>query len=139
MKRIILSFIVSTAFIMLSGCEFSATSAHVENVKVCVQGNSNKCNADNPNFSNTTPGILLSCELKNSPENTKVQFAWYYIGQKKILIDAVTVDTGNRFGTLNLHSSLSKPTNGWPKGEYEVVITIVDTKKEPVVKKFTVQ
>lgn len=139
MKKIFLSFVIVGTLFWLSGCEFSVTTAHVENVKICNTANGNKCPSDNPNFATNTPEIFLSCQLKNAPQDTKVQFAWYYNGQKKILIDAVKVNTGDRTGTLDLHSSLSRPNNGWPRGEYEVVISIVDTDKEPVVKKFAVQ
>jgi len=139
MKKIILSVFAVALLFWLSGCEFSATTAHVDDVKMCTSINNNQCASDNPNFSTNTAEIFISCHLKNAPENTKVQFAWFYNGQKKIAIDAVTMSSGNRTGTLNLQSSLSRPNNGWPRGQYEVVITILDSSKDPVIKKFTVQ
>ncbi|MCD4772246.1 MAG: hypothetical protein K8R41_02545, partial [Bacteroidales bacterium] len=66
-------------------------------------------------------------------------FAWFYYGQEKVRIDAVKLNSGDQIGTLNLQSSFTRPNNGWPVGEYEVVITILGTEKEPVVKKFSVQ
>ncbi len=98
-----------------------------------------QCAHDNPNFNTETPEIYVSCQLKNAPPETQVEFTWYYLGQRKIKIDAVTLSSGDLTGTLNMYSSLSKPNNGWPVGEYEVVIAIVGTEKEPVVKKFSVQ
>lgn len=139
MKKTILSLFIGAFLFGLSACEFSVTTAHVTDVKMCTRINDNQCASDNPNFSTNTREIFVSCHLKNAPEDTKVKFAWFYNGQKKIAIDAVTMSSGKRTGTLNLQSSLSRPNNGWPRGEYEVVITIPDTDKEPVIKKFTIQ
>jgi len=139
MKKIISSLFVVAFLLFLAACDFNVSTAHIADVKMCTRIQDNQCAADQPNFSKGTPEIFISCHLKNAPENTKVKFAWYYYGQKKIAIDAVTLSSGNRVGNLNLQSSLSRPNNGWPVGEYEVVISIVGMDKEPVVKKFTVQ
>ena len=139
MKKIITSF-VAIAFIMLiSSCEFNFNTANIDDVKICTSIYDNQCPTDNPNFSTGTPEIFVSCHLNNPPNNTNVKFSWIYYGQSKITIDEVTLNSGEQMGTLNLQSSLSRPNNGWPVGEYEVVITILGTEKEAIVKKFTVQ
>jgi hypothetical protein len=76
--------------------------------------------------------------LHNAPNDTKVQFAWYYLGQDRIAIDAVTLSSGDEIGSLKMNSSLNRPNKGWPSGEYEVVITILGTEKEPIIKKFSI-
>lgn len=135
-----LSILSVIAFIMfVSSCSFNVTTANIDNVKMCTSINNNQCSSDNPNFKSNTREIFISCNLNNAPNNTEVEFAWFYYGQKKISIDAVKLNSGDKIGTINLQSSLSRPNNGWPLGEYEVVITILGTEKEPVVKKFSVQ
>lgn len=120
-------------------CKFNVNTAHIDAVKMCDRLNDNRCTADNPTFSSNTPYVFISCQLKNAPKNTDVLFEWFYYGQKKMRITSNKVSSGDKIGTLNLQSDLSMPNNGWPVGEYEVVVTILGTDKEPVVKKFTVQ
>ncbi len=139
MKKITTSFFTVIILILLSSCDFSVSTAHIDDVKMCTRISNNQCPADNPTFSRNTPEIYVSCHLKNAPENTKVRFDWNYYGQKKFTIRSVTLDSGDKTGTLNLQSSLSRPTNGWPVGEYEVAISIVGVDKSPVIKKFSVQ
>jgi len=138
MKKQIITLLAAAALFM-TGCEFNYSSANIDNVKMCTSISDNQCNSDNPNFTPVTPEIYVSCQLKNAPENTNVEFAWFYLGQQKIKIDAVTFNSGDLIGTVNMQSSLSRPNNGWPVGEYEVVISIPGTEKDPVVKKFSVQ
>ena len=139
MKKIITSFIAIAFLMFISSCDFNFSTANIDDVKMCTSINDNQCASDNPNFSPGTPEIFISCHLNNPPNNTEVEFAWFYYGQEKIAIDAVKLNSGDQIGTLNLQSSFSRPNNGWPVGEYEVVITILGTEKEPVVKKFSVQ
>ncbi len=139
MKRITTSFFTAIILMLLSSCDFSVSTAHVDDVKMCTQISNNQCPADNPTFSRNTPEIFVSCRLKNAPENTKVKFNWIYYGQKKFIIRSVVLNSGNKTGTLNLQSSLSRPNNGWPVGEYEMAINIVGVDKAPVIKKFSVQ
>ena len=101
--------------------------------------NGNQCYNDNTNFSPSTPEIFISCLLKRAPAKTEVVFSWFYFGQTKVKITSITVNSGSKTGTLNLQSSLLKPNNDWPVGEYEVTITIANSNNEPVVKKFTIQ
>ncbi len=139
MKKITRLISVFFLLLFLSACEFNVSTARITDVKMCTRISNNQCASDNPTFTRSTPEIYISCHLKNAPENTKVRFDWNYYGQKKFTIRSVELNSGNRTGTLNLQSSLSRPNNGWPVGEYEVVITLVGLDKDPVVKKFTVQ
>lgn len=137
MKKNFLNLAVLSVTLFMAAC--SVTTANVDDVKVCTSISDNQCPSDNPSFTTSTPEIYISCHLNNAPENTEVEFAWFYLGQQKIAIDAVKLNSGSNIGTLNLQSSLSKPFNGWPQGDYEVVISIVGFDKDPIVKSFSVQ
>jgi hypothetical protein len=139
MKTLLSAIVIFALFLPLNSCDFSFSTAHIDNIKMCSSMIDNQCTSDNPQFNTGTPEIFISCQLKNAPENTNVEFAWYYLGKEKIKIDAVRLNSGDRIGTLKLHSSLMHPNNGWPTGEYEVMIRILDTSKEPVIKKFIVK
>ncbi len=139
MKNRLLSMLVVVALVVLTGCKTNIDTIHVSKVKMCKHINGNQCYNDRPTFSPSTPEIFVSCQVKNAPEKTRVLFSWFYYGQKKVEITSSTVNSGKKTGVLNLQSSLSKPNNGWPVGEYEIVINIVGSAKEPAVKKFTVQ
>lgn len=137
MKKSINILSVLSLFFLFSSCNFS--TANIDNVKMCTSVNDNQCAADTPSFSNTTPFIYISCDLNNAPENTQVKMEWAYLGEQRISIDAITQSSGSNIGTVHLQSNLSRPNNGWPSGDYEVVITILDTENAPIVKKFSVQ
>lgn len=136
MKKII-SILFVVAFLGLTSCNFD--SSNITDVKMCTALNDNQCDMDKPVFDAYTPTIYVSAHLNNAPTDTQVSFGWFYLGDDRILIDTVTLSSGDNIGTLNLQSGLSKPTNGWPAGDYEVVITIIGTEKEPIVKQFWVQ
>lgn len=114
-------------------------SAHIENVKVCTQISGNLCDADQTFFQSNSPQIVVSCELKNPPTETKVEFTWNYLSNGITKIDAVTLNSGDNIGTVEMNSTLNRPNNGWPQGDYEVVIKILETDKEPAIKKFYVK
>jgi len=121
----------------LNACNFS--TANISDIKVCSSINDNQCTTDKAIFNTNTPEIFVSCHLNNPPQNTQVEFAWFYLGDKRIPIDSVVLSSGENIGKLNLNSSLSKPNNGWPTGDYEIVITLLETEKEPLTKQFEVQ
>ena len=113
--------------------------AHIGNVKMCTQLTNSECNMDKPDFDVNTPQIAISCSLENPPMDTRVQFSWFYTSDGRQEIDNVEVSNGDEIGDVNMNSTLKKPTNGWPIGDYEVVIKILDTEKDPIVKKFWVK
>ncbi|MDP3451316.1 MAG: hypothetical protein Q8R90_00050 [Bacteroidales bacterium] len=124
--------------VAVTGCECSVSTANIQDVKICTSLSGNLCNQDNTTLGDTSPAIYVSCLLKNAVSSTKVKFTWLYYGDTKIKIDDVTLDTGELSGTVELNSYLSQPTNGWPKGVYEVEITVLTDNAKPVVKQFTI-
>ena len=137
MKKNIIIFVFFGAIAIFNSCNFS--TANISDVKMCTSITDNQCSTDKPVFNTNTPEIFVSCHLNNAPNDTEVEFAWFYLEQDRIPIDAVVLNSGDNIGTLNLNSSLSRPNNGWPTGDYEIIITILDTEKEPMVKQFWVQ
>lgn len=131
-------FLIILAIIILSFF-FDLNTAHIEDVKICNTLNTNQCTMDKPVFDVSTPQIVVSCKLKNPPMETRVQFSWFYISDGRTEIDAVVINSGEEIGTLDMNSSLNKPSNGWPEGDYEVIIKILDTEKEPITKQFWVK
>jgi len=123
----------------LAGCNTNISSTTIDNVKMCSSIAGQQCQSDNPNFSPSTNEVYISCALKNSVKNTSVDFSWYYNGKHRMLITSTQVNPGTQSSTYFIHSSLTRPGNGWPIGEYEVKISIIGSNKEPLIKKFTVQ
>jgi len=137
MKKLMKSLAVISLIVFYSAC--NVTTANIDDVRMCTSISDNQCSSDNPVFGVSTPEIYISCHLNNAPENTEVEFAWFYYGQDKVAIDAIKLNSGSNTGTLSFQSSLPRPDNGWPIGDYEVVISIVGFDKAPIVKKFSVQ
>lgn len=139
MKKFFLFLLFVIVAIVVLSFFFDLDSTHVEEVKICSQIVGNQCPSDEPVFEVNTPQIVVSCKLGNPAPDSKVEFAWYYKTDGEVKIDAVILSSGDHIGTLEMHSSLSRPNNGWPAGDYEVVIKIMDTEKEPIIKKFYVR
>lgn len=141
MKKKHYALIINVAIIAIlfftSGCEYS--SATISDAKVCTSLNGNICNSDDVIISGNPAILYASCALKYAPENTEIKFSWYYYGQTKIEIDNVILNSGANGTDLDVFSSLSRPNNGWPSGDYEVVIQLMIQGKDPLVKQFRIQ
>ena len=146
-KPIIISVILIVGiFFVLGGsmgeggsCQCNMSTAKVSDAKICTSLTGNLCDQDFPVISSSAGEIYVSCLLKYSVADTKVKFSWMYYGDTKFEIDNVMLDAGENMGTLELHSSLSRPNKGWPKGVYEVIIQVQTDNAKPVVKQFSIQ
>ena len=72
-------------------------------------------------FTPTTPIIYLTGSIESATIDSIIQIEWYYIegGSEEFIADSLlTVDDINMY----FYFSLSKPTNNWPVGDYEVRI-----------------
>lgn len=139
MKKFLKYFFLLLIIIVVLSFFLDLNSAHIEEVKVCDQMSGSVCQLDKPIFETNTPQIYVSCELKNPPGETKVQFSWFYLKNGRTEIDAVVLNNGDKIGNVDMYSSLNRPPNGWPKGDYEVVIKILETEKDPIIKSFYVR
>jgi hypothetical protein len=77
-------------------------------------------------FNIDAPEIHCSVKLSDAPADTEIKGEWIYIegeeeGLKNYLIDSTIIITE---GTRYLDFSLSIPDNGWPVGEYELILSI---------------
>jgi len=105
---------------------------------MCTELNDSKCDSDNPIFGIEDQTIYVSCTIKNAPSDTKVNFSWYYTTGERLEIDIVSI-TLSESGTFPVYSSLSAPYEGWPEGDYEVIIAIEGHEDKTVTKKFEVR
>lgn len=144
-KPIIISILLIAAIFFIlggmgeGGCQCNVSTAKISDAKVCTALSGNLCSQDFPVIPSSANEIFASCMMKYSVADTKVKFSWMYYGDTKFEIDNVILDTGDNSGNLELHSSLSRPTNGWPKGVYEVIIQIQTDNAKPLVKQFSIE
>jgi len=136
--RIFILFVLST--IAITACSFNLSTATLENIKMCVEKPENKtCSSDTAQFKTTIPRIFATADLKYAPEGTKVKIDWKYLGGDTVKptdIDSITLET--KSDTQLITSSLSAPTNGFPDGNYEVVISLSTDNSKPIRKQFSI-
>jgi len=135
MKKILLLLVVASFF---TACQVSTTS--IDNVQSCPKtdfdADANACKLDTTVFATDTDEIYVTADVSGAPDGTQVTFAWKYITDPTN-IDSVILTLEDSENTVN--SSLEKPTNGWPAGDYEIDITTNWDNVEPIAKKFTVE
>lgn len=134
-----LNFFTAFTVLMIFVESCSISTAKLVDPKVCTSLDGDLCQQDNPVISSNASQLFASCEIKNAPMETEVKFTWLYYGETKIKIDEITFNTEDKGTNLNLHSSLSRPYNGWPKGVYEIEMLILVEGKKPVIKQFTIE
>lgn len=139
MKKFFKYLVLVIFLVIVLSFFFDLNTAHIEEVKICDRISGSICQVDKPIFETNTPQIYVSCELKNPPGETQVQFSWYFIENERTKIDSVVLNNEDEIGNVDMYSSLNRPNNGWPKGDYEVIIKILDTEKDPIVKSFYVR
>ncbi len=125
----------------LLGCdgEVSFTTASLSEATMAtgIDSESKPVGATNV-FEANTPEIFCSVKLSNAPSDTEVLSEWVYIkGELEDVtdhvIDSFPVVTD---GTRYIEFSMTRPDNGWPTGEYEMVLYVDG--KEKVTLPFTV-
>ena len=121
----------------LAGCsgEVSFTTAKLSEATMCL-GTDAETKPVNPTdeFGVTAPEIFCSVKLSNAPEDTEVLSEWVYLkgeleGVTNYVIDSFAVTTE---GTRYMEFSMISPDDGWPTGEYKLVLYI-DGKEEVAV------
>lgn len=121
----------------LSACSFSVSTANLSNVKTGLEVKGSEVVKEVKVFSPDAPEIFVSANVNNAPDGTKLTFIWRYLEGKGQDIDSVSLVTES--GQNVAKSSLSKPTQGWPPGDYEVVLKLSTDNSTPVRKKFQVR
>ena len=133
-------FIFITISLLFTSCEFSVTTAKIDNVKMCKSMSGEACDKNVKLFAPEDEFIFVSCNLENAPSNTIVKFVWKYVEMAQpIIIDTVTVNSGDNMTNLKLSSNLSRPLKGWPIGKYQVEIIIEDSQRDPKITMFEIR
>jgi len=126
----------------LAGCEgeVSFTTASLSEATMCqsVDKDMRPVNAISV-FNADTPKIFCSVKLSNAPPDTEIKAEWIYIeGEVEDLNNFLIDDwSATTEGTHYISTSMTRPYDGWPGGEYKVVLYIDG--KEKLSVPFTVK
>ena len=125
------------ATVPAAGCsgEVSFTTASLSDATMAlgVDEDARPVNPTNE-FEVDTPEIFCSVELSNAPHDTEVTAEWIYVEGEVAdvtnhVIDSYTLVTdGNRHLTF----SIERPDNGWPVGDYRLVLYVDGTEETSV-------
>jgi hypothetical protein len=135
---IALSTLVAVLAFPLTGCtgEVGFTTASLSKATMCKSVDSETREPVEPTnvFSPDTPEIFCSVNLSNAPSDTEVSSEWIYVkGELEdvsdYLIDKVSITTD---GTRYVSFSVTRPDNGWPTGDYKVVLYLDGNEKTSV-------
>ena len=140
-KRSLRIFVLSVlSTFAATACNFSFSTATLENIKMCVEDPENKtCASDTAQFNTTTPKIFATADLKSAPEGTKVKIVWKDLGSDTVkATDIASVDLETKPNVNIVSSNLNAPPNGLPEGNYEVVISLGTDNSKPISKKFSI-
>ena len=86
--------------------------------------------------SNKSQKLIVSAQLHDAPDNTKVTFVWTYVENNQV-IDSFEADSGE-ISDRYIFCELAMDKN-WPVGEYKVEIYIDDNEKPAAVVEFAVE
>ena len=136
--RIFGLFVLST--LAATACSFSVSTATLDNIKMCVEKPENQtCASDTAQFNTTAPKIFATADLRNAPEGTKVKIVWKALeGDPVKATDVASIDLVTKSDTNLVSSNLNVPPNGFPEGNYEVVISLGTDNSKPMSKKFSI-
>lgn len=139
MRTLVLVLTILGISFIASACSTSVSTANISGVKTCTEPSPDTglCDEDQEVFSADTPSIAVTTELNNAPEGTELTFFWRYMEGEGVDIDSATIVSEN--GTNTAQSTLAGPENGWPAGEYEVVLDLGIENSESVTKSFRVE
>ncbi len=135
---IALSTLVAVLVFPLVGCtgEVGFTTASLSKATMCKSVDSETREPVEPTnvFTPDTPEIFCSVNLSNAPSDTEVSSEWIYVKSEledvaDYLIDEVSITTD---GTRYVPFSVPRPDNGWPTGDYKVVLYLDGNEKTSV-------
>lgn len=107
-----------------------AAYAQSISVTICKQVNASKTAPIDPTdrFGPDQPELHAIAVLKDAAKGTVVKGTWVSvdaIAQPNYPIDSVVVQLPEK-GDTQVHFSLSRPTNGWPLGNYKLDVYLND-------------
>ena len=144
-KFVIFSVAVLASFLLsipLAGCEgeVSFTTASLSEATMCQNVDEELQPVDaNDVFTTDAEEIFCSVKLSSAPPDTEIKAEWMYIEGELEDVSNYLIDdwSSTAEGTRYVYASLSSPYEGWPRGDYEVVLYIDG--KEEVRVPFTVE
>jgi hypothetical protein len=144
MKRLFVatvSILLALTVVLSLGAECSAsfTTAKISEATMAlsVDDYAKPVNPTNK-FYVDTPAIYCSCKVSNAPESTDITSVWIYV-RGEVDLENYEIDSYGMTveGTTYLYFYMNRPTNGWPIGEYKLVLYLDG--KEQTSLSFTVQ
>ena len=125
----------------IGGCEgeVSVTTADFSEAKMALGVDADN-RPVNPTtvFAVDTPEIFCSAKLSNAPADTEITSSWVYVSGEADLTDyEIDSYTLTADGTRYVEFSLSVPDTGWPRGNYQLVLSINGKENETL--EFTVE
>jgi hypothetical protein len=110
--------------------------------RLCVTPVNETCSSDVRMFGSDTEQVWFSTKFSGLKDGQKVRFAWQYISgplevEKPYTIDSLELVVKKEF--TELHTNLTKPTSGWPEGEYKVAVSVDGENKDFLAQRFTVK
>jgi hypothetical protein len=138
-----LTFLVLISGYIWIGCsgDVNFSTASLSDAVICksVDSTTMKSLDKTDVFSQDTAEIFCSVKLSNAPEDTQIVGEWIYVGgEVEGLSDHKIADYSLKAdGTKYLSFSLSRPDNGFPKGDY--VCKLYLSGKEKLTVPFKVQ
>lgn len=130
--------LVGILIVTLVGCkgEVSFSTANLSEAVICksVDEVTGKPVEKADVFSSDTEKIYCSVKLSNAPEETQVLSQWIYVKGDLADVENYKIDEASLQvkGTTYLMFSLSRPDNGFPKGEYVCKLFLNGKEKESV-------
>lgn len=115
---------------VLSGCSIS--TARFDNLVTSATVDEDYYPLDETEtFITTTPIIYLTGKIKNATIDSTIRVEWYYVeGESEIFIGDSILNVSDI--NMDFYFSLSKPTNNWPTGKYEIRLYYDDKHQETV-------
>ncbi len=121
-RKIALSFLfILSLFLVLNGCTPKITSKFENLVLSAAVDEEHYPITPSTTFGPTTPMIYLTGNVKDAQIDSVIIAEWYYLGGEEDLylyqmtLEVTEVDMG-------FYISLSKPTDNWFLGDYEILL-----------------
>lgn len=131
--------LLSVCMSVIVGCS-SKVDRQPNNVVLCARNAQHECLDSQLTFSANTSDIMVNAGLENVLERTRITVQWTYLdgelGQS-VEIDS-TVFEKTDSGIISMYAVLSRPTNGWPQGDYEVMLSSDENNVDPVIIPFSI-
>jgi hypothetical protein len=122
MKKILVFIALIGELVFLSACSF--TTANFTNLQMASElDKQNNPVTITSTFTTSSPIIYATGIIKNAPQKTVIKSEWYYLETEDVtFIDEISYEVTEV--TTVFYFSFSKPTSGWPLGNYEVKLYI---------------